>query len=150
MNAHRLGRALATTAAIAIVAAIAMAVWVMGGPGQQRQVRLDERRVADLVRIAGQVEAHVGRTGVLPEDLGVLAAQPGLALAVADPVGGAPYEYAPAGALRYRLCAVFATDTAAGPAAAARHGDAWSHGAGRHCFQRRVGRGTAEPAAAAD
>jgi hypothetical protein len=138
MNVDRLGRGLAIAAAVAIVAAIAMAVWVIGGPGQQRQVRLDERRVADLVRIARQVEAHVERSGMLPEDLGVLAAQPGLALQVADPVTGAPYLYARDGARRYRLCAVFATDTAAGPVAATRHGDEWSHGTGPHCFQRSV------------
>ncbi len=138
MNADRLGRALAVAAAIAIVAAIAMAVWVMGGPGQQRQVRLDERRVADLARIARQVEAHAGRTGELPRNLGVVAAQPGLALSVADPVTGTPYGYERLASRRYRLCAVFATDTAAGPAAAARHGDEWSHGMGRGCYDRTV------------
>ena len=52
-----------------------------------------------------------------------------------DPVTGAAYGYEIEGDRRYRLCAVFDTDTAVTRDAALGPGD-WTHGAGRHCFDR--------------
>ena len=59
-----------------------------------------------------------------------------LAESLADPATGAPYEFAATGADRYRLCAVFATDTA--QRRFAPDADDWIHAAGRGCFDRRI------------
>ena len=41
--------------------------------------------------------------------------------------------------LRYRLCAVFATNTAKTPVAGGPwNPDDWNHGVGRHCFERKA------------
>jgi len=132
------GRPLMIVAAVVILATVAAAIYVMGAPDAQRQRRLDERRVADLSAIQQAIEAHYREHGALPLDLRTLAARPGLGLEIVDPAGS-PYQYRAEGARAYRLCAVFATDTAdrsaTGFAPANRE---WAHGIGSTCFRRRV------------
>jgi type II secretory pathway pseudopilin PulG len=136
------GRVLMIVAAVAILATVAAAIYVMGAPGAQRQHRLDERRVADLSAIQQAVEAHHREHGVLPPDLPTLAARPGLGLAIVDPAGQ-QYAYLPEGRRGYRLCAVFATDTAdARRTGFAPANHEWAHGVGRTCFVRRIARAT--------
>ncbi|ATE72258.1 hypothetical protein [Lysobacter capsici] len=132
------GRGLLIAAGVVIVAAIAMAVVKMGGPGAQRQMRLDERRVQDLSRIVEELRSYFDAHKALPPDLTKLAAQPGLALSIRDPDTTAPYAYQPGQNGRFRLCARFATDTAQG-ATAMRDptpwlGKGWRHPAGDHCY----------------
>jgi hypothetical protein len=77
----------------------------------------------------------------LPASLAQLAAQPGMALAIRDPVDGTAYGYEPVAGSRYRLCAVFATDTAKRDPDRDmfRYQDQrWPRPAGRHCFDRVV------------
>ena len=79
--------------------------------------------------------------GALPASLAELAAQPGVSLAVRDPVTGAAYGYEAGAGSKYRLCAVFATDTAKRDPQRDpfRYSDQrWPHPAGRHCFDREV------------
>lgn len=67
----------------------------------------------------------------------MLARRPGWRLATADPATGTR---------RYRLCAVFATDTArTAEDADARHDDEWSHAARRHRFDRIVEESRSQP-----
>jgi hypothetical protein len=130
------GRWLALAGVVVALAAIVAGVVVIGTPGTQRDTRMDVRRERDLRAIAMQLERWHEREGRLPADLATLAAQPGLRLAIVDPLTGAPYEYAATATDRYRLCAVFATDTAQrrfGPDA-----DDWIHAVGRGCFDRRI------------
>lgn len=135
----RLGRWLLVAAGIAIIATVAAALWVMGSPGAQRLVRLDQRRVQDLQQVEQAIDLHFRRHDALPADLAALATQPGVRLAVADPVDGAAYGYEATGPRSYRLCARFDTDTAQAPDGARPWGGHdWSHGAGRHCFERRA------------
>lgn len=143
MNARREvpgpGRWLAIAACVVAVATVAAAIVVMGPPSAQREAKLDRKRVHDLNRIVQVVEQHVARHDTLPPDLATLAGQPGLRLAIVDPQSGAPYGYEVTGDRAFRLCAVFATDTATRPAGAAPWNMAdWHHGAGRQCFDREV------------
>ena len=133
------GRWLLVAAAVVVVATIVAAVATMGLPSTQRDIRLDERRVRDLQRIDTAVHGYAGSHGSLPPDLATLAAQPGRSLAIADPVDASAYTYEPIDERTFRLCAVFITDTAEPPQAEdARVADEWLHGAGRHCFQRKL------------
>jgi hypothetical protein len=129
------GRWLAIAASVVVAAVVVAAIAVMGSPVEQRAARLDERRVDDLVRIADAIEAHATQHRALPRDLRALAGASRMRLA--DPERGEPYAYAVTGAQTYRLCAVFATDSGA-DGGVQRHGDAWSHGRGRQCFDRNT------------
>lgn len=141
----RLGRWLAIAASVVVVATLVGAVWVMGSPSAQREANLDGRRVDDLNRIERLIDDHLSTHDALPVDLATLAEQPGRRLSIVDPVNETPYVYEITGARSYRLCAVFGTDTAktastAGPWRA----DEWTHGKGRHCFDRKVNSQKAE------
>ncbi|QQP99303.1 hypothetical protein [Lysobacter enzymogenes] len=136
MNAS-LGRILIVAAGAAILASSALAMTVIGGPGDQRLARMDLRRTHDLQRIESEIERYAERHGRLPADLAELAAQPGVALGIADPQTAMPYRYLPGAAGRYRLCAGFDTDS--GQRDAARRSDSevddeWRHPRGEFCF----------------
>lgn len=132
------GRGLLIAATAVIVAAIALAVVKMGGPGAQRQMRLDERRVQDLSRIVEELRIYFEAHKALPPDLTKLAEQPGLRLSINDPDATAPYAYQPGQSGHFRLCARFATDTAQGPSQMRDPtpwlGKGWRHPAGDHCY----------------
>lgn len=125
----------------AVIAAIIAAIVVLGSPAQQRQRRLDERRVRDLSTIVNAIRLYAGTHEVLPPDLSVLNKQPGLPRAPSDPDTGMPYEYSVLNADSYQLCATFAmpTQDASPPYPET---DGWTHSAGRQCFERKqkVGR----------
>lgn len=129
----------AVVAGAVVVAAVAAAFLVMGSPAAQREARLDARRVQDLQRLAGGIEAHARLHEALPPALSTLAAQPGSRWPLRDPANGVPYGYTVTGKRSYRLCAVFATDTArAAGDAPPWGGDEWSHAVGRRCFNRSL------------
>ena len=133
------GRWLLVAAAVVVVATIVAAVATMGLPSTQREIRLDERRVRDLQRIVTAVNGHAKNRGSLPPDIATLAAQPGVRLAISDPVDASPYTYEILNGRTFRLCAVFSTDTADPPQADDPGiADEWLHGAGRHCFLRKL------------
>lgn len=129
------GRRLAIAASLVAVAAVAAAIAVMESPSIQRKARLDGRRVRDLRHIVNAVDAYVKREKSLPADLTTLAGQPGLRLSIVDSVDGSPYTYEVSGDRTFRLCAVFATDTAK-ITNEQWFGDDWNHGVGRQCFDR--------------
>ncbi|GAB2653352.1 hypothetical protein [Arenimonas aestuarii] len=131
------GRGLALAAIVVVVAALAMGLWASGSPGTQREFRLDERRVTDLQGIVAAIGRHYELHRALPPDLDALAAAPGSRLSTSDPVTGTAYDYEIVGARRYRVCASFAHDTAE---ETFRMAAPWWHGAGRHCFEQRVGK----------
>jgi len=147
-SASPLGRWLAILATVVVVATLAAAFMVMRSPGEQRKVTLDQRRVQDLMQLGHAVDRHAMLRGVLPPDLATLAREPGTLLATGDPVTGAPYEYLVEGDRRYRLCAVFDTDTALTRDTAYAGPGEWTHGAGRHCFERVAPRRDGAPAIA--
>ena len=135
-----LGRGLAIVASVVALATIVASVVVTGTPSVQREIRLDARRVSDLVDLEDAVQRHFRDQGALPSSLAVLADKPGVSLAIIDPVTGVPYDFEPTGPRAYRLCATFTTDTgvtreAAGYGASASD---WAHGRGRRCFDRKT------------
>lgn len=130
------GRVLVIAAGVAIAATVTAALLVTGLPDAQRQLRLDERRVQDLGRIERAVQAHVRQRDALPATLEGLGEATGRRLSLVDPGTGARYGYSVAAPHRYRLCAVFATDS--GERAAGDVMEGWAHPAGAHCFERRV------------
>lgn len=135
MSGGSAGRWLLVAASVVVAAAVVASVVVTGSPSAQREARLDARRLEDLRRIERLVDAHVNRTGGLPADLAALA-RPGLELPL-DPTSGASYGYEVGEGRAYRLCAVFATDSARAPAQS-WESDEWRHGAGHQCFDRRA------------
>lgn len=140
---NRLGWTLGIAAAVVAVATIAGAISVMGTPGEQRAARIDDRRVDDLVALDNAVRAYAEKHERLPQDLATLTRQPGRRLPLTDPQHGTPYEYLVTAKHRYRLCAVFTTDTAAAPRAGRYFRKDWAHGIGRTCFDRRRKTGNA-------
>jgi len=133
------GRWIAIAAGVVVVATIVAAIVVMGSPSAQRAAKLDSRRVRDLDRLVDVIDNYAEREHSLPSDLATLAREPGRRLAIVDPVDGSPYAYEITGARTFRLCAVFATDTAGTLEGSERWGgEKWNHGAGRHCFDRKV------------
>lgn len=139
MREATVGRWLLIGAGVIVLATLAGAIAVMGLPSSQRDVRLDQRRVQDLQRITRLIDLHVERDRALPPDLDTLARQPGRQVSIVDPVDGSAYAYEITDERAYRLCAVFATDTAT---TTGFHGapvaDEWLHGARRQCFDRKV------------
>jgi hypothetical protein len=132
-------RRLAIAAGVVVVATIVAAIVVMGSPSTQRAAKLDDRRVRDLDRIVDVIGHYADRKHSLPPDVATLAEEPGRRLAIADPVDGSPYGYEITGARTFRLCAVFATDTARSHRGSERwRGEEWHHATGRHCFDRKV------------
>lgn len=137
MKNGNVGRSLAIAASAVVIATLVAAMLLLGSPESQRESRLDRKREQDMESIALAINTRAREGKPLPASLEVLSSEPGLRLAVSDPQTRAPYVYAITGSDRYRLCAVFATDTGD----ASRRGwvdQDWLHGAGRHCFERRV------------
>ncbi len=137
MSAGNVGRSLAIAASAVVVATVVAAMLLMGSPESQRESRLDRKREQDMASIAAAIDTRAREGKPLPGSLEILSIEPGVRLTVSDPQTGAPYGYAITGSDRYRLCAVFATDTGD----KSRQGwvdQKWLHGAGRHCFERKV------------
>ena len=127
------GRALAIAGAVAAAVAVGAGLWVIGPPEAQRVLRLDERRVRDVDEIVNAVRGYHELERTLPRDLATLSSRPGSTVPTRDPETGAPYEYVVVAPDRFRVCAVFATDTAEQRRAHGR-----DHGRGRQCFDERI------------
>lgn len=126
MSPHRI----AAFAAVAVVgAAIAVGLYLSGSPAEQRLLRLDERRVADLRSLSNALGHHVAETGRLPETLDALVDGRRLTRLPTDPATDEPYAYVVTGSYAFELCADFSRESSA-----SMQGDFWSHGAGRTCF----------------
>ncbi|HEX7156555.1 MAG TPA: hypothetical protein VF229_05020 [Burkholderiaceae bacterium] len=135
-NPHRL---LAVVATVVVAGAVVAGVAMMDSPAHQRQRKLDARRVEDLTRIQSSVNAFWRLHKALPQDLQSLAREPGFGQKIVDPETGAAYDYEITGADAFRLCAVFAADSADQQNPAYPVGQLnWAHGAGQHCFELKV------------
>lgn len=121
--------------AVAIVA-IAVGLFLLGSPTEERARRLDERRVDDLAALARAVDLYWSRNGRLPSSLEELRSEPGGNVSSTDPSTNAQYEYRPLEAGTYELCAHFERDSP--PPGRAISEGFWSHGSGRHCFRREA------------
>lgn len=141
MSGRGTGFWLLVAAAVAIAATVTAAIVVMGSPAVQRERRMDETRVQQLMQIERALRMVHEREGRLPDDLAALAREPGLGLDLSDPQTAAPYRYRTQGANAFQLCAVFARNSADDRRRAPFGPDAdlaWRHPAGSHCFAFRI------------
>ena len=129
-------RGLAIGAIVVVVATMGYSIYLVGTPGQQRDVRLDGRRVSDMRNISQNIDLYFDMNEEMPEDLGDLGGPRFSVRSIEDPGTGRPYEYRVIEGPRYELCAVFDTDSRG------RRGERgyfseriWDHSAGRQCFQ---------------
>ena len=148
---------------VLVLAAIIWAFTVIGGPGSQRTLRLDQRRLEDLQNIQWQVISYWQQSEALPADLAALSTPLSGYKAPSDPEfqKGNVYEYriVDAKTNTFELCATFAVPLPEGwvshggggvypvrdmatssvapfPGNAAN--DQWAHDAGRTCFTRTI------------
>jgi hypothetical protein len=109
MRADRSGRisvpAILATAAVIVV--VVAALITLGNPSIARQQRLDTRRVRDLIKISGAIDAYWSRRTLLPPSLDSLASAHDLTTVPHDPVTKVPYTYSVTAAGTYRICATF-------------------------------------------
>ncbi|OGY98619.1 MAG: hypothetical protein A2855_02095 [Candidatus Liptonbacteria bacterium RIFCSPHIGHO2_01_FULL_57_28] len=128
--------------AIVVVAAL----FFVGSPAHQRQVRFDEERLRDLQSLQHQLAIYYGAKGNLPATLADMKGFEGFSVPL-DPETRASYEYTVKNEMQFQLCAIFALASSEGgqddltrplyPKAAyygAPTSDSWKHSAGRACF----------------
>ena len=121
---------------IVVVGCIAYAVYLMGSPGQQRDITLDRDRISHLSNISANIDIYWELNDELPEDLAQMPGPRYSIRRIHDPESGVPYEYRVLEGPRYELCAAFSTDTAMAPDRDRPFSDRrWDHGAGRTCFE---------------
>lgn len=133
-------RLLLAAAIVAMIGAVVSGLYVLGSPGHQRDLRLDQRRVDDLAFLSRAVDRYAGLHAALPPDLQALDLGVDPTRFTRDPVTAAVYGYAITGTRNYRLCATFAAATppvevTGFSALPVLDGVRRPHPAGRHCFE---------------
>lgn len=116
----------------AVAAAVAAGLLITGSPAEQRLLRLDEQRVAELAQIASAAERRWDREQRLPAADELVDGQ-FLTRLPTDPTTGQPYEYRATGPRHFEVCATFDR-----PSRAELAGDFWFHEAGHRCFSFSV------------
>ena len=133
MTAPSLKNAGGVVAFAAVAIAVVYGLTRLGPPNDERERRLDERRIKDIRRIARAIDLHWTRHGNLPAALDLLSDATIQAISVNDPERGEPYEYRVKTASTFELCGLFGTNWSR-PAV----DQFWSHSMGRHCFDLKV------------
>ena len=119
----------AVLASIAVIVVLILGFRVLGGPGKQRLVRSDQRRVQLLAELAQQIKSKWQSSDrVLPASLDDFPK-----LMTQDPVTLKPFTYRPKSNGQYELCATFATNSLELSNASTAH--PWVHPQGDYCFQ---------------
>jgi hypothetical protein len=113
--------------------AIGIGLYVIGSPATARADRRDDRRTADLGKIAGAVNEYYTKHSTLPGSLDDLK-DVRLNLTTVDPFSNTQYEYHLTAPPAYLLCAVFEQLEPVLPVSAP--GESWFHTPGRNCFSR--------------
>lgn len=131
--------------AVLIAGSIVSGFFIVGTPGQARQMRLDEQRVQDLQNIQWQLINYWQQKESLPATLDELYDPLSGTPIPVDPTTGEAYGYQRQSPLDFTLCATFAMDggdrygrSIAEPAMYGVKGDNWGHGAGETCFDRSI------------
>ena len=125
---------LAGIVSLAVVAAIAAGIAILGSPSEERSRRLDRVRVTELQGIRSAVAYFYSQTTRLPVSLDELSKQPGVRVST-DPVTAEAYRYRTVGADEYELCAAFERASEPQPGSGV---DIWQHPAGAHCFTLKI------------
>jgi hypothetical protein len=117
----------------AVAAAIALGLYAIGSPADERGRQLDQRRIRALQGLAASIDEYWNTRGGLPQSIAALTRDPRNATETRDPLSGQEYTYRPVTERTYELCAAFARQSTDGPEAAM-----WTHPAGTHCFALEV------------
>ncbi|HEX6860240.1 MAG TPA: hypothetical protein VF138_08605 [Caulobacteraceae bacterium] len=135
------GRIFVVGATLLVLAVLTAGVLVAGSPRQARIYSLDRERVRALTELSFVIDRYHEERGALPRTLAELAAfEPGVTPDdLVDPRTQAPYEYHPAGAGGFELCATF-------EAASPKDDEIrWRHEAGRKCFDFKAPKSASDP-----
>ena len=129
-------RALVIGAIVVVIAGVGYSTYVIGTPGQQRDIRLDQERTDNLRNISRNIDIFLELNGEIPASLGKLTGPKYHVQSIGDPDSGAPYEYRIVEDADYELCAVFATASSERNEGYRSFSESvWDHGVGRTCFQ---------------
>ncbi|MEK7227763.1 MAG: DUF5671 domain-containing protein [Patescibacteria group bacterium] len=155
---------LTTIASILVIFTVVYGFMVMGGPGSQRDLRLDQRRVEDLQSIQWQVISFWQQKEKLPASLDEFKNPISGFMVPQDPEfeKGNAYEYKKVSEKSFELCAAFTLHIPKGWVDYSKGGyggggimpardiavssmpypggvnDSWDHQAGRTCFERTI------------
>ena len=128
-------RALVIAAVVVVVATVGYSIYVIGTPGQQRQIRIDEQRIEDLRSISRNVDRYYEFNGAMPANLFDLQGPQYSVQSITDPDTGRPYGYHLVGGVDYELCAVFNAESPERRDERRPFSESiWDHGPGLTCF----------------
>jgi len=125
-------------AIVLVLGSIVAGFGVLGSPGMQRDLRLDNERVRDLQQIQMRVVDYWQRKQELPATLDGLEEALLSYTNSTDPETEKPYEYTPLAEKTFELCATFAQESKAKEYPRMYGGETWQHDAGRVCFERTI------------
>ncbi len=146
-----LAKYFAWVAGVAVAIAVIGAFFIIGSPMKARSEQFDQQRLSDLQSIQWQVVNYWQSKEKMPASLADLTDSISGYMAPVDPETGNAYEYRVknAAGLNFELCATFNLEYAEGldgrtPKAMPvypyddMNSQAWSHAAGRICFDRTI------------
>jgi len=117
------------TSTCAVTLVLIASFVILGSPGEQRLVRLDELRIAHLVQLTEAIDDYWEARDELPLKMSELLDGRRLSRMPSDPETGLAYEYEQLDPNNYQLCASFDR-----PSASQLTVDFWIHDVGRGCF----------------
>lgn len=125
------GRYAAIGLTAAVITAVVAGLAILGSPVEERRLRMDEKRIADLQMLASVIDSYRARDRRFPASPGELEREGG-GLRTRDPRTGRSYEYRVLDTVQYELCAHFERSSAE---AGTDRAGFWYHGRGRTCFR---------------
>lgn len=128
-------RGLVIVAVAVVVATVGYSIYVVGTPGQQRNIRLDQERIQHLRSISHNIDRYYELNGEMPTNLFDLQGPQYSVPSIADPDTGRPYGYHLVDGVDYELCAVFNAESPERRDERRPFSEAiWDHGPGLTCF----------------
>ncbi|KKW17166.1 MAG: hypothetical protein UY56_C0001G0020 [Parcubacteria group bacterium GW2011_GWA1_50_14] len=115
--------------------------FVAGSPAEQKDRRLDSRRVEDLQFIQSEVTYYWQGKNALPENLSLVNDDLRGVRVPVDPETGESYSYRVVEDKVFEICATFLTDSSeylTEPAYYPYESGSWGHGTGEVCFERTI------------
>ncbi len=146
-------RKVAIAVSLLLAISIAVGIFYVGSPKQERSRRFDQERVNGLQTIQQEIFNQWTQTGKLPKTIADLSNQFTGFVPPSDPETGEIYEYTVKGDNTFELCAVFSSESleyslqkSAKPSRVVAYppygpyGNEynWNHGPGRVCFERTI------------
>jgi type II secretory pathway pseudopilin PulG len=133
---HNSGKVLSVVAALVVVAAVSVSIW-LNSPSENRARALDEERLDGLRLTKEAINDYFDIHHSLPADLKVLDSEKNQPIETNwhDPVTHQPLEYRIVGEESYSLCARFARNSEGQKP----EGHSFKkHSAGRDCFEYNI------------